>query len=387
MDKINLKTLPEYDDLEIIFHALGANNARLVGGCTRDLLCGRPVTDFDFATIHTPDITIEKLTDAGIKSIPTGIKYGTITAVINKKNYEITTLRKDVETFGRDANVMFTDIWEEDAKRRDFTMNAIYLDFDGNIYDYFDGQTDLKNRLIKFIGDAETRIEEDHLRILRYFRFIAYLGKENLDSKSLDACKKLASTLMKLSGERIHNEFHKMFHVEHLVDAINLMDKCGVLKVLGFNNTSPLPPEIITTTDNFHIKFAIFLICFSKEMNRKDLLKKYKFSKEEIKKILLLANWDYSHNFESTLDSARYYKGAESVKNLILTYCLLNHKSPDIYAKYQKSIPTFPINGDDLKKIGYNGELLGQKLKKLETFWIESNFTLSKTKLLNEIEK
>lgn len=383
MPKIDWKKLDNYKDLEQIFAALGADNARLVGGCVRDIIAGRKVTDFDFATPHTPEHTQDLLEKAGIKSVPTGIKYGTITAVIEKKNYEITTLRKDVETFGRDANVEFTDIWEEDAKRRDFTINALYMSADGEVFDYFEGQKDLENRLLRFIGDPKTRIEEDFLRILRYFRFIAYFDANNLDMASLTACKDFREGLLLLSGERIHNELVKMFHVEHFCTSVRLMEETGALKVLGFEKRHNLPKSI-TNTEKYHIRFAIFLMCYSAQEDRLFLLKKYKFSNEEIRKILLVADWDYGGDFGEMIKNVRFYKGADSARDLITAYGIITDKPVVDYDKYLGDIAKFPINGDDLKKIGYNGVRLGRKLRNLEAKWIRSDFTLSKEELLEE---
>ncbi len=148
-------------------------NARLVGGCVRDSVLGRDTTDIDLATDLVPEMVIQALGSAGIKTIPTGIKHGTVTAVVAGIPYEITTLRRDLECDGRHAAVAFTNSWMEDASRRDFTFNALYCDKSGKIYDYFSGMQDLENRTVVFIGDAEARINEDFLRILRVFRFHA----------------------------------------------------------------------------------------------------------------------------------------------------------------------------------------------------------------------
>ena len=147
--------------------------SRLVGGCVRDILLGKSHSDVDIATTVIPDVAMSVLKKAEIKVIPTGLKHGTVTAVLNEKHYEITTLRKDVETDGRHAVVEFTDSWKEDSRRRDFTINAMSMDLEGEVYDYFDGQKDLQSKLVKFVGNPEKRIEEDYLRILRYFRFIS----------------------------------------------------------------------------------------------------------------------------------------------------------------------------------------------------------------------
>ena len=189
--------------------AVGAK-ARFVGGCVRDALIGRPVGDIDIATDAVPERVIEALEAAGIKAIPTGIDHGTITAVADGMPFEITTLRRDVETFGRHATVAFTDDWKEDAARRDFTINALSLDRDGTLHDPFGGVDDLRAGRIRFVGEPEARIEEDVLRLLRFFRFHAHYGRNGLDPGGLAACRKMAPRLANLSAERIWSELRKL---------------------------------------------------------------------------------------------------------------------------------------------------------------------------------
>ena len=179
-----VNNLPQ--EVKTLFEIFG-DDIRLVGGCVRDLLLKKPVNDFDFATKNTPQKTTEILERNKIRAVPTGVKFGTITAVINGQNFEITTLRKDNETDGRHCNPQFVDDYFFDAARRDFTINALYLDSTGLVTDYFDGNSDLKAKKVRFIGDAVKRIEEDYLRILRFFRFSCEYAVE-LDQKGLAAC-------------------------------------------------------------------------------------------------------------------------------------------------------------------------------------------------------
>lgn len=200
-------------ELKFLYYILEKfGEVRLVGGCVRDMLIGIEPKDVDIATSILPEKLIDILSKNEIKCFPTGIEFGTITAVVDQKAFEITTLRKDISTDGRRATVKFTNDWFEDAKRRDFTINAMYCDLNGNITDFFNGIDDLKNKKIKFIGDPEHRIEEDFLRILRYFRFFAYLGGSNIDESSFSAVIKLKSGLQKISGERIKAEMFKLFN-------------------------------------------------------------------------------------------------------------------------------------------------------------------------------
>jgi poly(A) polymerase len=219
--------------------ALGAKDGdtRYVGGCVRDTLLGLPVSDVDLATRLTPQEVIERLAKARIKSVPTGLAHGTVTAVIAGKPVEVTTLRRDVATDGRRATIAYTDNWREDAARRDFTINALLADpGTREVFDYFGGEADLAARRVRFIGDPLTRIAEDHLRILRFFRFFARFGEGEPDQAALDACTARANDLMALSRERIADELTKLLALPEPVAAVSLMIGRGILR--------PVLPEI-----------------------------------------------------------------------------------------------------------------------------------------------
>jgi poly(A) polymerase len=210
---------------------------RIVGGAVRDCLLDHVVSDVDLATPLKPDEVIKRLEAAGIKAVPTGIDHGTITAVADDSVFEITTLRRDVSTDGRRATVAFSDDWKEDAARRDFTINALYADPEsGEIYDYFGGLADLENRRVRFIGNADQRIAEDHLRILRYFRFLARFGGGGADSEALAACAAGAAKMMALSRERIASELIKILSLPDPLAAVLLMIENGIF--------APFLPEL-----------------------------------------------------------------------------------------------------------------------------------------------
>ncbi len=226
-----------------LLDALGASEGeiRYVGGAVRDDLLGLPVNDIDLATRLRPDEVVERLQAAGLKAVPTGFEHGTVTAVSDGHPYEVTTLRRDVETFGRHATVAFTDDWKEDAARRDFTINALMADpVTGEIFDYFDGLSDLEERHVRFIGDPFERIAEDHLRILRFFRFHARFGRGEPDSAALQACAARANDLMALSRERIADELLKLLSVPDPVPTVKIMLGRAILK--------PVIPEIDATS-------------------------------------------------------------------------------------------------------------------------------------------
>ncbi|NML04929.1 CCA tRNA nucleotidyltransferase [Sphingomonas sp. G-3-2-10] len=210
--------------------------ARFVGGAVRDTLLGIPVADIDIATPHPPEAVIDMLKESGIRVVPTGLQHGTVTAVLESGPVEVTTLRRDVSTDGRHATVAFTDDWREDAARRDFTMNALYADpVTGEIFDYFEGLADLEARKVRFIGDPLQRIAEDHLRILRFFRFLARFG-DAPDAEGLEACVTRAKDLMALSRERIADELLKLLVAKDAVGVMRLMVDRGILL--------PVIPEI-----------------------------------------------------------------------------------------------------------------------------------------------
>ncbi len=202
--------------------------ARFVGGCVRDACVGRAVKDIDIATDAPPERVMQLLQAAAIHAVPTGIEHGTVTAVSDHRPHEITTLRRDVSTDGRRATVAFTDDWRQDAARRDFTFNAMSCTLDGILYDYFGGRADLAAGRVRFVGDAETRIREDVLRLLRFFRFNAHYGRPPIDEAGLDACTRLASLLPTLSGERLAQETLRLLAAPSPVAIVSLMAERGI---------------------------------------------------------------------------------------------------------------------------------------------------------------
>lgn len=232
-----MATLPEAawtkrDDLAQLVAALGEGNIRWVGGAVRDTLLGADVHDIDAATPLTPQEVIAACTKAGIRTAPTGIEHGTITAISQDGNIEITTLRKDVETDGRRATIEYAEDWQDDAARRDFTINALYADPRTlEIFDYFGGVDDLQVGRVRFIGDARQRIREDYLRLLRYFRFQARFGSQP-DGEAEEACTELAEGLRGLSRERVGWELQNLLALPDPADAVARMRELGVLQVV-----------------------------------------------------------------------------------------------------------------------------------------------------------
>ena len=229
----------EREGMAALLRALGgeAGDTRFVGGCVRDTLLGLAVSDVDLATRLPPEEVMRRLRKAKIKAVPTGLAHGTVTAIVAGAPVEVTTLRRDVSTDGRRATVAFTDDWREDAARRDFTINALSADpASRRVFDYFDGEADLAQRRVRFIGDPLTRIAEDHLRILRFFRFHARFGAGAPDAAGLHACAERADDLMALSRERIADELMKLLALPSPAGTVALMIHRGILK--------PVLPEI-----------------------------------------------------------------------------------------------------------------------------------------------
>ena len=231
------KRLPETEwtrrkSLARLVEALGADDMRWVGGCVRDTLLGYPSNDIDAATRHLPATVIDRCGAAGIRTIPTGIDHGTVTAILEEGNVEITTLRRDVATDGRRATIAFSEEWKDDAARRDFTINALYAHpVTLEISDYFGGLDDLAAHRVRFIGDPVTRIQEDHLRILRYFRFATRFG-DGWDEEASKACADLAPTLKGLSRERVGWELQNLLALPDPVATVARMRELGVLQVV-----------------------------------------------------------------------------------------------------------------------------------------------------------
>ena len=233
--------LPDRVGLRALARILGSIDGatRFVGGAVRDMLAGEPIKDIDLATKLEPQEVTARLQKARIKAVPTGIAHGTVTAVLSSGPVEVTTLRRDVSTDGRRATIAYTDDWREDAARRDFTINALYADPEtGELFDYFGGESDLAAGLVRFIGEPLQRIAEDHLRILRFFRFHARFGKGAPDPASLKACGERANDLMALSRERIADELLKLLALPRPVETVRLMLSTGIFL--------PVLPEIIT---------------------------------------------------------------------------------------------------------------------------------------------
>lgn len=353
--------------------AAAGGEARFVGGCVRDALIGRPLGDFDLATTLKPEAVMEACQKAGCKVIPTGIDHGTVTVVADHQPFEVTTLRRDVSTDGRHAEVEYTDDWQQDAARRDFTMNALLCDADGNVTDFFGGYDDLKAGRVRFIGDAENRLREDVLRILRFFRFQAHFGQGELDAQGLAACRKLVSLLPSLSIERVQAELLKLLKAPNPLPVWRVMVEIGVFRSLS------LPLENLARLES--------LVAFEQKLGWADPLRRlWAASTGEVAPLLRLSTHenlrlksldlcpsDLPQEWPA-LAKLAYFKTASTVADWLVISQKADEETLSWLTSWQR--PRFPLNGSDLKAMGIApGPQMGELLRIVETWWVENNFS------------
>jgi poly(A) polymerase len=359
--------LPHLDPLVA---ALGGGaTTRFIGGAVRDTLLGEVVSDIDMATHLTPDVVMARLKSAGIKAVPTGIAHGTVTAVADHGPVEITTLRRDVSTDGRHAKVAFTDDWQEDAARRDFTINALSADPDtGKIYDYFGGREDLAAGKVRFIGAPLQRIAEDHLRILRFFRFFARFGRGEPDVAAYDACAARANDLMTLSRERIASELLKLLSYPDPVDAVRLMLARDILKpVLPEITTADILQQLVMREGRDGDAIRRFAALIGPDpAAAKDIATRLKLSKVQSKRLITACGWTQP---VTTIEALAYRLGVDGARDRLL----LSGADPATLENWQR--PTFPITGGTLIARGLeSGPIVSQTLAAIEEAWIDADF-------------
>ena len=343
-------------------------HALFVGGCVRNAVLGAPMSDVDLCTKYTPDVATDMLESADIKVIPTGIEHGTVTAVVDGRPFEITTLRKDIETDGRHAQVVFSDKWEEDAARRDFTMNTLLCDIEGNVYDPLGGgYEDAQVGRLVFVGNARERIQEDYLRILRFFRFHAYYGQGDMDQQTLDACVLEKEGVSKLSIERVTSEMLKLLAAENPQKELMAMQENGILPVFSVADFSAIP----STTH------PLSRLCASGGYKSEIVdayLAYFRLSKaqEKMMKDIACAMRTYTKPTIHNLKSVLYFYGRDVAKEWSV---LCDGDDVLIRDAEILAIPVLPVKGADLIARGHEqGACLGKKLKEIEFAWVESNF-------------
>jgi poly(A) polymerase len=361
--------------VERLLKALDARRgtARFVGGAVRDLLLGVPHDDLDIATTLPPPQVIALLEKKGIKAVPTGIEHGTITAVSSGTVFEVTTLRSDVSTDGRRATVAFTDDWQQDAARRDFTINALYADpYTGQLFDYFGGLDDLKSRTVRFIGEPLQRIAEDHLRILRYFRFHARYGHGQPDAQALEACIARANDLMALSRERIADELLKLLALPDPTPTVRLMYVNGLFvpvlpEIDGVGRLEALvTAELEAAIESDPLRRLAALLPADPPLAEK-IASRLKLSNKARKRLASAADCSLGLN----PSSLAYRIGAESAADRLL----LAGRTADAKAIVGWSPPRLPIRGGDLIARGVTqGPEVARKLRQIEDEWEAAGF-------------
>tara|TARA_Y100001960_G_C14660359_1_gene820479 strand:+ start:44 stop:1318 length:1275 start_codon:yes stop_codon:yes gene_type:complete len=404
LKELSFKNIQKDTNISEIFNAINSFNneseIRYVGGCVRKILNDEKFDDIDLATNLNPQEIKAALEKNRINYFETGLEYGTITARIGEKNFEITSLRKDIKTDGRHALVEFTKDWKEDSLRRDFSINSIYSDADGNLFDPNDGVKDLAEGVVRFIGNPEKRIKEDYLRILRYLRFFVNYSKKDHDPEIKKVIKQNIGGIINLSKERLIDEFKKLilsngflniykddFSQDLLLLIFPQLKNLNVFKKLNkYNKNILIKKDFI---------FLVALLIVDETDNAEYFLYKYNVSKETKKRISFLKdfftkNIDQNTFSKNNLEKFFYYNGKSNLIDLIDFYLLKfnknNKKIINLKSYFEKKEkPLFPIKAKDVME-KYNikeGRELGEKLKNLEKIWVENSFKISD----NEIEK
>lgn len=389
-----------------VMHALIDNggSARFVGGCVRNALCNRPVIDIDIATSLKPDEVIARLVRNGIDYAPTGLKHGTVTAVCDGKPFEITTLRRDVLTFGRHAEVAYTDDWTTDAARRDFTINAMFASLDGAVYDPFGGMNDLRLGRVVFVGDPEKRIAEDVLRILRFFRFYAHFGQGAPDAAALAACSARAADIRKLSGERLRQETLKILESQRASLVWREMIACGVVThYLPEADDTETLSRLLALEDEYAEKYGEKLNAKHVPLRRlAALLHATPAGVDAICAALKLSNLQGEHlhqlalsapplNDSKSVRQAVYRLGHDITRSLLLLKSARTGESGGLQnllaAAVSFDVPRFPVEGRDLMNMGWKeGPDIGLILSALESWWVDQDFKPSRADCLDKLK-
>jgi poly(A) polymerase len=360
------------EDLAQLIATLGAGKVRYVGGAVRDTLLGLEVKDIDLATVLVPEEVVALLKTAGIRTVPTGIEHGTVTALLADGPVEITTLRHDVSTDGRRATIAFAQDWQEDAARRDFTINALYADpATGEVFDYFGGLDDLAARRVRFIGDARQRIREDHLRILRYFRFQARFGSQPPDKESENACSELAATLKGLSRERIGMEMLNLLALPNPAPTVERMAELGVLAVvLPEASVAPLA-ELVAEEQRQSIapdpirRLAALLP--ADKARAVQVAARFRLSGVQKKRLACAAERDLGQSERPR--ALAYRLGMDQALDRLLLM------GTDIAPLISWAVPRFPLKGGAIVARGIKaGPQVAQILRTIEEHWLAEDF-------------
>ena len=397
---INLafRNLKKKIEVTKIFDAINSfskdSEARYVGGCVRKIISKEEVDDIDLAVNLNPSEVCQCLKNNDIEYYESGILHGTVTAIINKHKFEITSLRQDVDTDGRHAKVEFSKNWKEDASRRDFTFNSIYADIDGNLFDPFDGKKDLENGKINFIGDADKRVKEDFLRVLRYVRFYLNYSKNKHDPEIIKIIKKNLIGLQKISSDRLLDEFKKLLNTNGF---FRLFEDKECLEIINLSFPQLKNISVLKKLNSFakqefrkvDFVFLVSLMVIDGTDNADYFVYKFNISKKDQKRIIFLNNF-FSKNItkksfsEKNLNKIFYFNGVGAINDL-LCFRIFKSNTVDPYLLQliknfnKKEVPIMPFKANFLME-KYNipeGKELGGKLKLIEETWCDNNFQIS----------
>jgi len=376
--------------VEVLFGALdqAGIEARFVGGCVRDRILGiaNENTEIDLAVNKPPEAVMKALEAADIKVVPTGLKHGTVTAIVKGRPFELTTLRRDVETDGRHAIVAFTDDWREDASRRDFTFNALYADRAGTIYDYFDGQADLLAGRVRFIGDPEQRIAEDRLRVLRFFRFHARYGRPPFDGPSFDACRRNAATVRSLSGERVRKELFRTLDAPGGADAFDAMLAAGVLDHWLPDYAGSAKLRALAAREETPDPLRRLAAILPVDADAPAIGKRLKLSTQESVRLQLMldpANAIDTANLRASL----YRLGTKLFIDRVLLDAPGDWRAALALAGTWTP-PELPIGGNDALALGLKpGPKVGALIEAVERWWIAGDFSADRDACLAELKR
>jgi poly(A) polymerase len=379
----------------------GAGCARFVGGCVRNALIGRPIDDIDIATVLTPDEVMAALTAAGVRHVPTGVEHGTVTAIAGGRPYEVTTLRRDVETDGRRAVVAYTTDWGEDAERRDFRLNALYMDGQGLIYDPTGAgvQDALAGRIV-FVGDPQTRIREDYLRILRFFRFRAWFGRGEADAAGLAACAALKGGLERLSAERVSKELLKLLAAEDPRQAAGEMAAAGVLAEV-LPEARPLDRlralvGIGRDLGEADAELRLAALLPDDPEAAGAAAARLRLSNAQRERLEAAVTPDPAIGPDMTPAEARrrlYAVGARAFADRLELAWAERGGDPAAWLALRRlarawARPKFPLTGHDAAAAGIGpGPEVGEALRRAEAFWVEHDFEPSRAALLERLRR
>jgi poly(A) polymerase len=380
----------------------GTGCARFVGGCVRNALVGRAIDDIDIATTLTPESVMEALAAAGLRYVPTGVEHGTVTAIAGGRPYEVTTLRRDVETDGRRAVVAYTADWTEDAERRDFRLNALYMDESGLIYDPTGaGVEDALNGRIVFVGEPETRIREDYLRILRFFRFRAWFGQGEPDAAGLASCAALKDGLQRLSAERVSKELLKLLAAEDPRAAVQDMDRAGVLRTvlpeaLPLDRFLSLVAIELEHLDHGDAELRLAALMPDNPPGARVTAERLRLSNAQRDRLAEAVHEDPEVQPDMTPEAARrrlYVLGQQTFADrLQLSWAETGGDPRALLALLRLARdwvrPKFPLTGHDAAVAGLApGPEVGAVLRRMEAWWIDHDFQPSREDLLDRLRR